>query len=48
MDDLMREFAEARGEKFLEENERLQNDPEAAVPEEVRQRALELITGRED
>ena len=39
-DEMMREFAEARGEKFLEENERLKGD---SVPEEVRQKALELI-----
>lgn len=39
----MNDFAQRRGEKFLEENERLQNDPEAAVPEKLQRKNLSLI-----
>jgi len=39
----MNDFAQRRGEQFLEENERLQNDPEAAVPEKLQRKNLSLI-----
>ena len=39
----MNDFAQRRGEQFLEENERLQNDPEAAVPEKLQRKNLNLI-----
>lgn len=39
----MDDFAKRRGEELLKENERLQNDPAAAVPEHIRRRNLELI-----
>ena len=40
---LMNDFAEREGEYYMAENERLQNDPSAAVPEDVDRRALQLI-----
>ena len=40
---LMDEFAESEGKRFIEENERLRQDPSAAVPEDVERRALQLI-----
>lgn len=40
---LMDEFAESEGKRYIEENERLRQDPNAAVPEEVEKRALQLI-----
>lgn len=39
----MDDFAQRRGAKLIEENERLKNDPEAAVPEYLQQRNLNLI-----
>lgn len=39
----MNDFAQRRGEQFLEENERLQNNPEAAVPEKLQRKNLNLI-----
>ena len=39
----MNDFAQRRGEQFLEENERLQNDSEAAVPEKLQRKNLNLI-----
>lgn len=39
----MNDFAQRRGEQFLEENERLQNDPEAAVPKKLQRKNLNLI-----
>lgn len=39
----MDDFARRRGEQLLEENERLMQDPNAAVPEDVRRRNLRLI-----
>ena len=39
----MDDFAKRRGEELLKENERLQNDPAAAVPEHIHRRNLELI-----
>lgn len=39
----MNDFAQRRGEQFLEENERLKNDPEAAVPETLQRKNLNLI-----
>ncbi len=43
---LMDEVATAEGEKALEENERLKNDPDAVVPAEVRQKCLRSIRRR--
>lgn len=40
---LMDQVSVEEGKKLLEENERLQNDPAAAIPEEVYQRGLETI-----
>lgn len=40
---LMDNFAKAEGEKALAENERLQNDPSAEVPEEVNKRCFRTI-----
>jgi len=40
---LMDEYAEEEGKRLLEENERLKNDPSAAVPERARQRCLKTI-----
>lgn len=40
---LMDEFAESEGVRYIEENERLRQDPNAAVPEDVERRALQLI-----
>lgn len=40
---LMDDLAVAEGEKALEEHERLQNDPEAAVPDQVVRRGLKTI-----
>lgn len=40
---MMDEVATAEGKKALEENERLKNDPEAAVPEEVSRRCRKTI-----
>lgn len=42
---LMDEVAEMEGEKALEENRRLQEDPAAAVPEEVDRRCMGTIRG---
>lgn len=39
----MHDLANLRGEALMEENERLQADPEAAVPAAVRQKNLNLI-----
>ena len=39
----MNDFAQRRGEQFLEENERLKNNPEAAVPEKLQRKNLNLI-----
>lgn len=39
----MNDFARRRGEQLLEENERLKNDPEAAVPETLQRKNLNLI-----
>lgn len=39
----MDDFAKRRGEELLKENERLQIDPAAAVPEHIHRRNLELI-----
>lgn len=40
---LMDQAAEAEGRRLMEENERLKQDPAAAVPEEARRRCLEAI-----
>ena len=40
---LMDEFAESEGQRYIEENDRLRQDPSAAVPEEVEKRALQVI-----
>lgn len=40
---LMDEFAESEGRRYIEENERLRQDPSAAVPEDVERRALQFI-----
>lgn len=40
---LMDEYAESEGARYKAENERLQNDPGAAVPPEVERRAIQLI-----
>lgn len=40
---LMEDVAQAEGEKALEENERLRNDPAAAVPEEMTRQCLRTI-----
>lgn len=40
---LMDRAAEAEGKRLLEENERLMQDPAAAVPEEIHQRCLDAI-----
>ena len=40
---LMNDFAESEGAYYMAENERLKNDPAAAVPEDVERRALQLI-----
>lgn len=40
---MMHKYAEKMGEELLAENERLKNDPSAAVPEELQRRNLELI-----
>lgn len=39
----MDDFAQRRGAKLIEENERLKNDPEAAVPEHLQRKNLNLI-----
>ena len=41
--ELMRELAEMEGEQLLQENERLRNDPGAAVPQELDRKCRELI-----
>ena len=41
---LMDELAATEGQAALEENERLKNDPEYAVPTDVRQRCLKTIS----
>ena len=41
---LMDELATTEGQAALEENERLKNDPEYAVPADVRQRCLKTIS----
>lgn len=40
---LMYDLAAEEGRRALEENERLQNDPNAEVPKDVQQRDLQLI-----
>ena len=40
---LMGQLAEEEGKRLLEENERLKNDPDAAVPEQVNQKCLKTI-----
>lgn len=40
---IMAQHAEEWGMYFLQENERLKQDPDAAVPEDVTQRMLEVI-----
>lgn len=40
---LMDEYARAEGERYMAENERLQSDPDAAVPPEMVARALQTI-----
>ena len=40
---IIEEYAEIEGKRYLALNELLQNDPNAAVPPEVEQRAKELI-----
>ena len=40
---LMDEFAESEGKRYIEENERLRQDPSATVPEDVERRALQFI-----
>ena len=40
---LMDEFAESEGKRYIEENERLLQDPSAAVPEEFEKRAFQII-----
>lgn len=40
---LMDEFARSEGERLIQENDRLKQDPAAAVPEEVERRCLRLI-----
>ena len=39
----MDDFAQHQGAKLIEENERLKNDPDAAVPEHLQQKNLNLI-----
>lgn len=43
---LMDEFAQSEGKRYNEENERLRQMPDAAVPEEIEKRALQLIDQR--
>lgn len=43
---LMDEIATKEGKKAIEENERLKNDPSAAIPEDVDQRCLQTIRRR--
>ena len=40
---LMDEFAESEGKRYIEENERLRQDPSAGVPDVVERRALQTI-----
>ena len=40
---LLDEFAESEGRRYIEENERLREDPAAVVPEDVEKRALQFI-----
>lgn len=40
---MMHKFAVQQGEKYMEENERLKQDPEAAMPEDMERRCLETI-----
>lgn len=40
---MMDDVATAEGKKYLEENERLKNDPDAAVPEEISKECLRTI-----
>lgn len=40
---MMDDVATAEGKKYLEENERLKNDPDAAVPEEISTECLRTI-----
>ena len=41
--ELMPDFLEREGARYMELNERLQKDPSAAVPEELERKCLELI-----
>ena len=45
---LMEDYARERGEKYERELEELMQDPEAAVPEELRQQTLRMIEERCD
>lgn len=40
---LMDDLAETEGERLLELNQQLQDDPDAAIPDEVRQRCIAVI-----
>ena len=40
---MMDELAEQEGQRLLEENERLKQDPAAAIPEDVDKRCLKTI-----
>lgn len=40
---LMYDVAKLEGQRAIEENKRLQNDPNAAVPDSVNQKCLQLI-----
>ena len=43
---LMDKVAKAEGARLLEENERLQNDPNAAVPEHIDKACMDTSAGR--
>lgn len=46
--EMMKQYCIERGELLLRENERLKQDPDAAVPEDMRQRMLNFISNAFD
>lgn len=43
--ELMQAYAAEEGKRLIEENERLKNDPNFAVPEETHKKMLDLLSG---
>lgn len=46
--EMMKQYYIERGELLIRENERLKQDPDAAVPEDMRQRMLNFISNAFD